>query len=76
MTQELPSQRVAVRLVGAPPVKPIALATGVGEVRIDGHVLRCFVSCSLQPFPEALRGHEVVSLESTLTHPSEERPAR
>jgi hypothetical protein len=76
MTQELPSQRVAVRFVGAPPVRRIALATGVTEVRIDGHILRCFVSGSFQPFLEALRGHEVISLESTLTHSSEEGPTR
>jgi hypothetical protein len=72
MTQELPTQRVAVSFVGAPPVQRIALAAGVSEVRMDGHVVRCFVSGSFQPFLEALRGHEVLSLESTLTHPAEE----
>jgi hypothetical protein len=73
MTQELPKQQVAVSFVGAPPVQRIALAAGVSEVRIDGHVVRCFVSGSFQPFLEALRGHEVISLESTLAHSSEER---
>ena len=72
MTEELRGQRVAVRFVGAPPVGRIALAAGVSDVRTDGRVLRCFVSGSFQPFLEALRGHEVVSLESTLTHPSGE----
>ena len=76
MTQELPRQRVAVRFVGAPPVRRIALATGVSHVRLDGHVLRCFVSGSFQPFLEALRGHEVLCLESTLTPWSEEGPPR
>jgi len=74
MTEELPMQRVAVSFVGAPPVQRIALATGVTEVRLDGHVVRCFVSGSFQPFLEALRGHEVLSLESTLAHPSKEGP--
>ena len=69
-------QRVAVSFVGAPPVQRIALAMGVSEVRIDGHVLRCLVSGSFQPFLEALRGHEVISLESTPTHSSGERLPR
>jgi hypothetical protein len=72
MTRELPRQRVAVSFVGAAPVQRIARATGVSEVRIDGDVVRCLVSGSFQPFLEALRGHEVVSLESTPAQPSEE----
>jgi hypothetical protein len=76
MTHELPMQRVAVSFVGAPPIRRIALATGVSEARMDGHVVRCFVSGSFQPFLEALRGHEVISLESTLTRPSEEGSQR
>ena len=74
MAQEVQVQRVAVSFVGAPPVQRIALATGVSEVRLDGRVVRCFVSGSFQPFLEALRGHEVLSLESTLAHPSKEGP--
>jgi hypothetical protein len=76
MTEELPMQRVAVSFVGAPPVQRIARASGVSEVRIDGHILRCLVCGSFQPFLEALRGHEVISLEATPTRSSEERPRR
>ncbi len=76
MTEELPIQRVAVSFVGAPPLQRIQRATGVSEVEIDGHILRCLVCGSFQPFLEALRGHEVISLESASTHSSAERPLR
>ena len=39
--------------------------TGVSEVEADGATLRCLVVGSFQPFLEALRGHEVISLTST-----------
>jgi hypothetical protein len=68
MTQELAIQRVKVSFVGAPPVQQVERASGVSEVEIDGSILRCVVSGSFQPFLEALRGHEVVSLDSTSTH--------
>jgi len=68
MTEELPVQRVEVSFVGAPPVQQIERASGVSEVEIDGPILRCLVCGSFQPFLEALRGHEVVSLRSTATH--------
>ena len=58
-------QRVEVRFVGAPPVRQVERASGVSEVEIEGDVLRCLVCGSFQPFLEALRGHEVVSLQST-----------
>ncbi len=74
MTEELQIQRVAISFVGAPPVQRIERATGVSEVEVDGRILRCLVSGSFQPFLEALRGHEVVSLESTPTRLSEEGP--
>jgi hypothetical protein len=65
MTGELPIQRVEVRFVGAPPAGQISRASGVSEVEVDGPVLRCLVCGSFQPFLEALRGHEVIGLEST-----------
>lgn len=65
--QELPVQRVAVSFVGAPPAQQIESASGVSEVKIEGPLLRCVVSGSFQPFLEALRGHEVISLTSTPT---------
>ena len=70
MTEELPIQRVAVSFVGAPPAQQIERAAGVSEVEIDGSTLRCLVCGSFQPFIEALRGHEVISLESVPAHAS------
>ncbi len=64
MTEGLPIQRVRVSFVGAPPAQKMERASGVSEVEIDGSTLRCVVCGSFQPFIEALRGHEVVSLES------------
>jgi len=65
MTVGLPIQRVEVSFVGAPPVRQVERASGVSEVEVDGPILRCLVSGSFQPFLEALRGHEVISLRST-----------
>jgi hypothetical protein len=67
MTNELPTQRVEVSFVGAPPTRQIERASGVSGVETDGHVLRCIVRGSFQPFLEALHGHEVISLNSTST---------
>jgi hypothetical protein len=65
MTQELAIQHVEVTFVGAPPAQQLERAVGVSEVEIDGSVVRCVVAGSFQPFLEALRGHEVISLTST-----------
>jgi len=67
MSEELQVQRVEVSFVGAPPVQQVERASGVSEVEIDGPILRCLVCGSFQPFLEALRGHEVVNLNSTST---------
>ena len=64
MTEELAIQRVEVRFVGAPPVQKIERASGVSQVEIEGPILRCVVCGSFQPFLEALRGREVISLRS------------
>ncbi len=64
MRAELPIQRVEVSFIGVPPAERIERASGVSEVQIDGPIVRCLVSGSFQPFLEALRGHEVVSLKS------------
>lgn len=64
MTDELPVQRVDVTFVGAPPIRQVERAAGVSEVEVNGSVLRCTVSGSFQPFLEALRGSEVISLKS------------
>ena len=57
-------QRVEVSFVGVPPTQQVTRASGVSEVEIDGEPLRCVVCGSFQPFLEALRGHEVISLQS------------
>jgi hypothetical protein len=64
MTQEHPIQRVEVSFVGTPPAQRVERATGVSDVEINGSVLRCLIRGSFQPFLEALRGYEVVSLQS------------
>jgi hypothetical protein len=64
VAQELPVQRVEVSFVGAPPIHQVMRASGVSKVEVDGVLLRCLVCGSFQPFLEALRGHEVVSLTS------------
>jgi hypothetical protein len=65
MVYELPSQRVEVRFAGLPPVNQVERASGVSDVVRDGRVLRCVVCGSFQPFLEALRGHEVLSLTTS-----------
>ena len=70
MTVELPVQRVEVGFVGTPPVRAVECASGVSDVEVDGATLRCLVLGSMQPFLEALRGHEVISLTSTSTSTS------
>ena len=64
MGEELPTQRVEVTFVGAPPARQVERALGVSEVQVEGRILRCTVFGSFQPFLEALRGHEVISLKS------------
>lgn len=65
MNEELPNQRVEVLFVGPPPGRQIARASGVSDVEVDGHWVRCSVCGSFQPFLEALRGYEVIGLTST-----------
>jgi hypothetical protein len=61
-----PTRRVEVSFVGAAPARRVQRASGVSDVEIDGSLLRCQVTGSFQPFLEALRGHEVVGLTSTM----------
>lgn len=65
MPEETTVRRVEVRFVGAAPAQRVERASGVSDVESDGSVLRCLVHGSFQPFLEALRGHEVVALNST-----------
>jgi hypothetical protein len=76
MNEELAVRRVEVGFVGTPPIRAIERASGVSEVEVDGAALRCVVLGSFQPFLEALRGHEVISLTSTPTYASSEPSAR
>jgi hypothetical protein len=65
MCESLAVQRVEVRFVGsAPSGERVERASGVRDVEVDGLLLRCQVQGSFQPFLEALRGYEVVSLNS------------
>lgn len=64
MADEMSVQRVEVLFVGSPPARKVERASGVAEVQVHGRVLRCTVHGSFQPFLEALRGHEVISLRS------------
>ncbi len=65
MDAEHPTQRVDVSFVGPPPVGRLHRASGVSEVEVDGPVVHCVVTGSFQPFLEALRGSEVITLQST-----------
>jgi len=65
MTEELVVQQVEVLFVGSAHTRQMERASGVQDVEVDGRVLRCTVHGSFQPFLEALRGHEVISLKST-----------
>jgi len=59
--------RVEVTFVETPPVRQIERASGVVEVEVDGHTIRCVVAGSFQPLLEALRGREVIGLTSIPT---------
>lgn len=65
MDDELTTHRVVVTFVGSPPARQMARASGVTDIEVTGHQLRCVVSGSFQPFLEALHGSEVISLTST-----------
>lgn len=64
MSADLPMRRVEIIFVGTPPTQQVRRASGVSDVEVEGPTLRCQVHGSFQPFLEALRGHEVVSLLS------------
>jgi hypothetical protein len=73
MTAQHVTPRVEVSFVGTPPVRQIERATGVSDVSADGPVVRCLVAGSFQPFLEALRGHEVLTLRSIPTAATPDR---
>jgi len=67
MAQELSNHRVAVTFIGRPAARQVARASGVTDVAVDGHQLRCLVCGSFQPLLEALQGYEVINLTSIPT---------
>ena len=71
MVQNAATQRVEVTFIGTPPTRQIARASGVTDVQVDGHLVRCLVYGSFQPFLEALRGYEVTSLTAIPTRDGE-----
>ena len=60
--------RVEVTFTDTPPARPIEVASGVSDIEMDGHTLRCLVHGSVQPFLEAIRGYEVTSLTAVEIH--------
>jgi hypothetical protein len=74
MAARLPVYRVEVSFVDTPAVAQIERASGVSGVERDGSVVRCLVSGSFQPFLEALRGHEVLTLQATPTVAASPQP--
>jgi hypothetical protein len=65
MAEEQSIHRLEVTFVGSPPARQVALASGVSEVEVDNHHLRCLVQGSIQPFLETLHGYEVITLTSS-----------
>lgn len=65
MNEELGDRTVTVSCVGRPPAERVACASGVSEVQVDGHVLQCRITGSVQPFLEALHGSEILDLATT-----------
>lgn len=63
------TQRVEATVIGTPPTRQLERASGVSQVTVQGQVVRCLVAGSFQPFLEALRGHEVLTLQATPAHP-------
>ena len=72
-------QRVEVTFVATPPTRQIQQASGVSDVEVDGRMVRCLVCGSFQPFLEAMRGYEVISLTAvpapSRSHPTNPRRA-
>ena len=62
MDEDAATQRVEVTFDGTPPTRQIEQASGVSDVQVDGQIVRCLVWGSFQPFLEAVRGYEVVTL--------------
>jgi len=73
MSEELNGPTIEVSCVGRPPLERVARASGVSDVQVDADVLRCRVTGSVQPFLEALRGTEVLSL-TTSSEPAPAQP--
>ena len=64
VSEQFPSYRVEIVFGGPVPAREVARASGVSDVEARGAVLRCRILGSFQPILEALRGYEVLRLES------------
>lgn len=64
MLESAATRRVEVTFAGTPPTRQIERASGVSDVEVDGRTVRCLVRGSFQPFLEAVRGYEVLSLNA------------
>ncbi|HLM21928.1 MAG TPA: hypothetical protein VK390_10440 [Propionibacteriaceae bacterium] len=62
MVEDTATQHVEITFVGTPPARQIERASGVSDLRVHGQTVRCLVCGSFQPFLEAVRGYEVISL--------------
>ena len=68
MTNRPSIQRVEVTFAGTAPRRAIEVASGVSDVEVHDHTLRCLVHGSIQPFLEAVRGYEVTNLTAVDHH--------
>jgi hypothetical protein len=75
MSEELKSRTIEVSCVGRPPSERVARASGVSDLRVEGLVLQCRVTGSVQPFLEALSGSEILSLTTSNDLESTQPPA-
>ena len=64
MLESAATRRVEVTFAGTPPTRQIERTSGVSDVEVDGRTVRCLVRGSFQPFLEAVRGYEVLSLNA------------
>ncbi len=74
MVNHPPTQLVEVTFSCTPPTRLIERASGVSDVEVTDHTIRCLVYGSFQPFLEAVRGYEVISLTVIQAEAATEAP--
>jgi hypothetical protein len=70
MVDEAATQQVEITFTGTPPRRQIERAPGVSDIEVVGPVVRCLICGSFQPFLEAVRGYEVISLTASPAPPT------